>query len=74
MGDRITTKLYILTDRKQESIKAEILIIIISGFFNVCVVSFGLTLYNPDTLKLTPKIGPSLALESSFLTYDLRII
>lgn len=56
MCDRIATKLYILTDRKQESIKAKFGIVIISVFFSMGVVSFGLALSDPDTPKLTPKL------------------
>lgn len=40
MGDRVATKLDILTVRKQENMKAEIVIIIISVFFSMGAVPF----------------------------------
>lgn len=49
MGDRVATKLYILTDRKQK------MRILLSVFFGIDVVSFGFTPCDPDTLKLTPQ-------------------
>lgn len=60
MGDRVATKLYILTERKQESVKAEIVATSVffsaySVFFSNGVVSFDFTLCDPHTLKLTPQ-------------------
>lgn len=45
MGDRVATKLYILTVRKQESMKAENLIMIISVLFSMGVAPFDLIHY-----------------------------